>query len=166
MILSTRLYTTASSQTFRPFIRIKKHDLLLTTNKHHYGTFGKRLVCVGVHTTEIIMEQIEQQLLLLWRISNDKKYVHVTIPFLLCTTLVCGGEMTLIYYRKLRRHLTILLYPGLHWQVQRRPSVCAGVHVTDEQSPLLSWRISNDNKYVQVTIYFLLCVCVDRIQSG
>ncbi len=34
--------------------------------------------------TEIIMVQIEQQVLLLWRISNDKKYVHVTIPFLLC----------------------------------------------------------------------------------
>ncbi len=34
-------------------------------NRHHYGTFGKPLVCVGVHATEIIMEQIEQQLLLL-----------------------------------------------------------------------------------------------------
>ncbi len=31
------------------------------------------LVCVEVHATESIMEQIEQQLLLLWRISNDKK---------------------------------------------------------------------------------------------
>ncbi len=48
---------------------------------HHYGMFGKPLVCVGVHTTEVTMEQ---QLLLLWRISNDKKYVHITIPFLLC----------------------------------------------------------------------------------
>ncbi len=37
--------------------------------------------------TEIIMAQIEKQLLLLWRISNDKKYVHVTIPFLLCAQL-------------------------------------------------------------------------------
>jgi hypothetical protein len=30
--LSTLLYTIASSQTFRAFIRIKKHDLLLTTS--------------------------------------------------------------------------------------------------------------------------------------
>ncbi len=36
---------------------------------------GKPLVCVGVHAT--LMEQIEQQLLLLSRISNDKKYVNV-----------------------------------------------------------------------------------------
>ncbi len=35
----------------------------------------------------IIMEQIEQQLLLLRHISNDKKYVHVTIPFLLCNRI-------------------------------------------------------------------------------
>ncbi len=48
---------------------------------HHYGTFGKPLVCVVDHATELTMEQ---QLLLLWRISNDKRYVHFTIPSLLC----------------------------------------------------------------------------------
>ncbi len=34
-------------------------------HRNHYGMFGKPLVCVVVHATEIIMEQIEQQLLLL-----------------------------------------------------------------------------------------------------
>ncbi len=47
---------------------------------HIYQTNEQLLMCA----TEIIMVQIEQQLLLLWRISNDKKYVHVTIPILLC----------------------------------------------------------------------------------
>ncbi len=31
------------------------------------------------------MEQIEQQPLLLWRILTDNKYLHVKIPFLLCS---------------------------------------------------------------------------------
>ncbi len=75
----------------------------------------------------------------------------------------------LITVRAWRRHLTILLYHGLNWQMQRsdvtmvRPGghLCAReFHVTDEQFPLLLWRISNDNMYVQVTIYFLYCVIV------
>ncbi len=52
----------------------------MVTQWHHYGMFGKPLVCEGVHTTEVTLEQ---QLLLLWRISNDNKYVHFTVPFLL-----------------------------------------------------------------------------------
>ena len=34
MTISTLFFTIASSQTFRPFIRIKKHNLLLTTSSH------------------------------------------------------------------------------------------------------------------------------------
>ncbi len=65
----------------------------------HYGMCGKPLVCIGVHITEVTMEQ---QLLLLWRISNEKKYVHLTIPFLLCSyssTAMCQyWDNRLIYW--------------------------------------------------------------------
>ncbi len=56
-------------------------------NRQHYGTFGKPLVCVGVKL--IIMEQIEQQLLLLWHISNNKTYVCVTITFAVNVVQLC-----------------------------------------------------------------------------
>ncbi len=80
-----KIHSKKEMVTWTYFLSLEMRHNTRSCCSHHlsstYQTNEQLLMCA----TEIIMVQIEQQVLLLWHISHDKKYVHVTIPFLLCT---------------------------------------------------------------------------------